>query len=737
MSQNGPSGVPLNQSQQRVQDYLDSLLREPSDGLDSIFSHDLGPGGGGSLDDDLERGSTVVEAAVAGSSREAVGEGAGFAGEPEKANSAAVSSVEYDEYDPSASLVSCESDSEFDELSLSSGLEGHSAALSPETNLVETEEFQEPLASVALSEPDIEQTIGSEPGLDNVEAAALSFESHAGVVANAEHVADLAVDAEPSSVLTESDGDASSFETLAVTAAGEPAVTLEAVVDALDGEAKLGELSSLPEPAQEAVTAGITDEPDLLEVTADDSDAIAAAESPVESAADVLDGDEVIDQPVHAEPDQAVVDTIELSDLAEEPTDTLVDIDSDEGGDLDVSVDLDVAAGAVEVPHAAFETSDEEVHEATTLVSSHFVTNSGPELPESDHNNVTPAFESDLPAVGELDGGLVQTDDVMTESSIELQDADPEDMAQAAGLNDSGMPDLQGDLGKKLVVDSVVDVPELEVVAEMEQAISAGMDPLCGDACGAEADIVGANGMELEGEAAFSGEEDVVEQSGLDSELSLNGVGSEIAVASEADNLPDVTEVIDDSVDEIDAASAMPDDNPVTDDKEVFDNQQIEDNTAGLTPELPVGSTPSWVGQELNCVVVQVHGINIAIPMDQIESATALENVSLTIDMENDWILGQVFSGDHTITYVLDSACWLMPELYDPAKAHYTDLLMLQGGYWGIACDEMVRSVRIPVDKVSWAVNRNKRPWLLGTYMKERCAILDVDALIDQLNAAF
>jgi len=62
---------------------------------------------------------------------------------------------------------------------------------------------------------------------------------------------------------------------------------------------------------------------------------------------------------------------------------------------------------------------------------------------------------------------------------------------------------------------------------------------------------------------------------------------------------------------------------------------------------------------------------------------------------------------------------------------------MLQGGYWGIACDEMVRSIRIPVDKVAWAVNRSKRPWLLGTYMAERCAILDVDALVDQLNAAF
>ena len=197
---------------------------------------------------------------------------------------------------------------------------------------------------------------------------------------------------------------------------------------------------------------------------------------------------------------------------------------------------------------------------------------------------------------------------------------------------------------------------------------------------------------------------------------------------------PDDTALDDDTAEAVDEVA----DATMTDETEIEETEVSSVSEVNETvTSLPVGAAPSWVGVELNCVVVQVHGISIAIPMEHIESATSLENVSLSMDLAHDWILGQIVRGDHTITYVLDSASWMMPELYDPAKAEYQDLIMLQGGYWGIACDEMVRSIRIPVDKVAWAVNRSKRPWLLGTYMAERCAILDVDALVDQLNAAF
>ncbi|MBY4675970.1 chemotaxis protein CheW [Marinobacterium arenosum] len=155
-----------------------------------------------------------------------------------------------------------------------------------------------------------------------------------------------------------------------------------------------------------------------------------------------------------------------------------------------------------------------------------------------------------------------------------------------------------------------------------------------------------------------------------------------------------------------------------------------------VAPALPVGEKPAWAGDELNCVMVTVYGINVAIPMEHIQSATSIEKVSLRMELEHDWILGQIVKNDHTLTYVLDSAHWLMPELYDAEKCSYQDMVVLDGGYWALACDEMTRSVRIPCSSVAWSVDRSRRPWLLGTCMAERCAILDVDALISQLNSA-
>lgn len=140
--------------------------------------------------------------------------------------------------------------------------------------------------------------------------------------------------------------------------------------------------------------------------------------------------------------------------------------------------------------------------------------------------------------------------------------------------------------------------------------------------------------------------------------------------------------------------------------------------------------------QQINCVLINMHGLNLAIPFEYVEGALDMSAVSMQLNVKHNWCLGKFF-GSRKDTHVIDTALWMIPERYNPEKVQYDELIVLKNRRWALACDKLVKSVMIPVDKVSWADKGNSRVWLWGTYMQERCVILDIPALIEQLEQAF
>ena len=137
----------------------------------------------------------------------------------------------------------------------------------------------------------------------------------------------------------------------------------------------------------------------------------------------------------------------------------------------------------------------------------------------------------------------------------------------------------------------------------------------------------------------------------------------------------------------------------------------------------------------IQCMLVKMHGLNLAIPSDFIDAVHSMPNVTLQLDSEHDWCIG-TFSSHQRTAFLVDTARWLIPERYDPALADYHELIILQGRIWALACDELVRSVALPLDKINWAPADSSRPWFWGTYMEERCVLLNVGKLMTQLNHA-
>ncbi|MFW1677699.1 chemotaxis protein CheW, partial [Pontibacter sp. JAM-7] len=156
---------------------------------------------------------------------------------------------------------------------------------------------------------------------------------------------------------------------------------------------------------------------------------------------------------------------------------------------------------------------------------------------------------------------------------------------------------------------------------------------------------------------------------------------------------------------------------------------------AAVTSVVPLGAQKLADNGMMQCMLVKMHGLNLAIPSDFVEAVQNLANVTLQLDADHDWCLG-TFGGDSRITLLVDTALKLIPERYDPALAQYNELIILQGRLWALACDELVKSVALPVEKINWSSTDTARPWLWGTYMEERCIVLNVRQLLSQLNDA-
>lgn len=148
----------------------------------------------------------------------------------------------------------------------------------------------------------------------------------------------------------------------------------------------------------------------------------------------------------------------------------------------------------------------------------------------------------------------------------------------------------------------------------------------------------------------------------------------------------------------------------------------------------PTESCSAENPEELNCIIVQLQGLNLAIPVDQVEGASSMDSLTLELETAHDWILG-TYSSLGQETSVVDTGQWIMPGRCDPSNARYEEVLIIKGRKWALACDTLVKSLRMSNNDIVLSRDQSARPWLLGTNMKERCAILDIAAMVQLLDA--
>ncbi|MFT5780997.1 MAG: purine-binding chemotaxis protein CheW [Pseudomonas sp.] len=146
----------------------------------------------------------------------------------------------------------------------------------------------------------------------------------------------------------------------------------------------------------------------------------------------------------------------------------------------------------------------------------------------------------------------------------------------------------------------------------------------------------------------------------------------------------------------------------------------------------PSGGAPSWAQEPFECLLFEVAGLTLAVPLVCLGSIHSLSGQELTpLFGQPDWFLGLLPTANGNIK-VLDTARWVMPDRYrDEFRNDLQYVISVQGYEWGLAVHQVRHSIRLEPSAVKWRGQRTQRPWLAGTVIEHMCALLDVAVLAE------
>ncbi|AWM91010.1 chemotaxis protein CheW [Pseudomonas sp. 31-12] len=149
-------------------------------------------------------------------------------------------------------------------------------------------------------------------------------------------------------------------------------------------------------------------------------------------------------------------------------------------------------------------------------------------------------------------------------------------------------------------------------------------------------------------------------------------------------------------------------------------------------PPVETDGRPSWAAEPFECLLFDVAGLTLAVPLVCLGSIYSLAGHELTpLFGQPEWFLGILPSQVGNLK-VLDTARWVMPDRYrDDFRQGLQYVISVQGYEWGLAVHQVSRSLRLDPNEIKWRSHRGQRPWLAGTVIEHMCALLDVSALAE------
>lgn len=143
-----------------------------------------------------------------------------------------------------------------------------------------------------------------------------------------------------------------------------------------------------------------------------------------------------------------------------------------------------------------------------------------------------------------------------------------------------------------------------------------------------------------------------------------------------------------------------------------------------------VDDKPAWSEQPFECLLFDVAGLTLAVPLISLGSIYPLSPDDITpIFAQPEWFVGIMPTPVGNLK-VLDTARWVMPERYNAElRNDFNFVISIDGCDWGLAVNQVRNSIQLRPEDVKWRLQRSQRAWLAGTVIEHMCALLDVEAL--------
>lgn len=163
--------------------------------------------------------------------------------------------------------------------------------------------------------------------------------------------------------------------------------------------------------------------------------------------------------------------------------------------------------------------------------------------------------------------------------------------------------------------------------------------------------------------------------------------------------------------------------------------QAVSPTGHGGAPAAPTKTgRPAWGEEPFECLLFDVAGLTLAVPLVCLGSIYPLAGQELTpLFGQPEWFLGLLPSHNGNLK-VLDTARWVMPDRYqDDFQQGLQYVISVQGYEWGLAVHAVNRSLRLDPAQIKWRSQGGQRPWLAGTVIEHMCALVDVAQLAEMI----
>ena len=156
----------------------------------------------------------------------------------------------------------------------------------------------------------------------------------------------------------------------------------------------------------------------------------------------------------------------------------------------------------------------------------------------------------------------------------------------------------------------------------------------------------------------------------------------------------------------------------------------IETPAEGQPPSPPgwKNGRPVWAQERFECLLFKVKGLTLAVPLVELGGIIKIEKQPTPLFGQPSWFIGMLRNNSMNVSMV-DTAQWVLPPaLVEKNQDAYKLIIRIHNSNWGLACNEVDRSISLEPEQVRWRTTLGKRPWLAGTVIEHMCALIDVAA---------